>query len=111
MPDKKKLPRWLWPLGLAVAGLGTTAAVLMRGCWHTRMSWPIRHDDHYSYRVCTSCGVKRLFDHANFREYGPYGYDLEELIARARARHIKRIHQATVKAEKEVKREEKKRAS
>ena len=97
MSDGKKLPGWLWPLGLAVAGLGATAAMLFRGCRHTHMSWPIRHDGHYSYRVCTSCGIKRLFDHANFREYGAYGYDLDELIARTRAQNIKRIHLASAK--------------
>lgn len=111
MSDKKKFPRWLWPLGFAVGGLGATAAVLLRGCWHPRMSWPIRHDEQCSYRVCTSCGVKRLFDHVNFREYGPYGYDLDELIARTRARNIKRIHQATAKAGQADKQAEGKRAS
>ena len=95
MSGWKNVPRWLWPLGFAVAGLGTVTAALLRGCLHRRMCWPIRHDDHYSYLVCTDCGAKRLFDHAKFREYGPYGYDLEELIARDRARHIKHIHQAT----------------
>ena len=110
MSDKKKLHGWLWLLGLAVAGLGATAAALFRGCWHTRMCWPIRHDEHHSYRVCTSCGVKRLFDHENFREYGPYGYDLDELIARTRARNIKRIHQATAKTGQPAKKHEEKRA-
>ena len=107
MSDRKRLHRWLWPLGLAVAGLGATAAVLFRGCWHTHMSWPIRHDEDYSYRVCTSCGIKRLFDHANFREYGPYGYDLDALIVRSRARNIKRIHLATAKTGQAKDREEK----
>jgi len=113
LPDWKKVPRWLWPLGFAVAGLGTVAAVLLLGCWHRRIGWPVRHNEQYSYRVCTDCGAKRLFDHANFREYGPYGYDLEELIARDRARNIKRIHQATAAAQIEVERDEKqpKRAS
>jgi len=107
----KNVPRWLWPLGFAVAGLGTVAAVLLRGCWHRRMGWPIRHNDHYSYLVCTDCGAKRLFDHANFREYGSYGYDLEELIARDRARHIKRIHQATERKKIGQKKNEPRRAS
>ena len=111
--DWKKVPRWLWPLGFAVAGLGTVAAVLFRGCWHPRMSWPVRHNEEYSYRVCTDCGAKRLFDHANFREYGPYGYDLEDLIARDRARNIKRIHLAATTAETRTAQEKKepKRAS
>ena len=63
------------------------------------MGWPVRHNEQYSYRVCTDCGAKRLFDHANFREYGPCGYNLEELIARDRARNIKRIHQTAAAAE------------
>ncbi len=46
------------------------------------MSWPTRYDDHYSYRVCTDCGIKRLFDPKSFRGYGPYSYDVGELIAR-----------------------------
>ena len=30
-------------------------------------------------------GIKRLFDEKKFRGYGPYGYDLKELIAREQA--------------------------
>jgi hypothetical protein len=45
------------------------------------------------------------------RDNGPYGYDLEELIARARARHIKRIHQATEQKEVGQKKKEPRRAS
>ena len=88
-PDKKHR-KWLWPLGLAAAGVGAASTVLLRGCWHTSMSWPVRYDEHYSYRVCTGCGAKRLFDHEAFREFGPYGYDLDKLIARDRANRIKR---------------------
>jgi len=77
------------------------------------MGWPVRHNEQYSYRVCTDCGAKRLFDHANFREYGPYGYDLDELIARDRARNIKRIHRAAAATETVVEEDKKqpKRAS
>ncbi len=88
---KNRIPGWLWPLGIAAAGLGSVAAVLLRGCWHRHVTWPIRYDDHYSYIVCTDCGIKRLFDEKLFHEYGPYGYDIEELIAEERARHIQRI--------------------
>lgn len=95
MSRVKKYRKLLWPLGLAAAGVGTAGAILLRGCWHTNLSWPIKHDEHYSYRICTECGAKRLFDPEAFREYGPYGYDLDELIARERARHIKRLQKLT----------------
>lgn len=77
---------WSWPLSIAAAGVGAAAVVLLGGCWHRHMSWPTRYDDHHSYRVCTDCGIKRLFDPESFRSYGRYGYDLQELIARGRAR-------------------------
>jgi hypothetical protein len=64
--------------------------VLMRGCWHRHRSWPTRYDDQYCYRVCTDCGIKRLFDTESFRDYGPYSYDLHELIARDRAPCIRK---------------------
>lgn len=100
MAKKNKVPHWIFPLGIAAAGIGSVAAVVLRGCWHRNISWPIRHDEHYSYIVCTNCGVKRLFDEKLFREYGPYGYDIEELIAGDRARHIERIrrHEKKIKA-------------
>lgn len=53
--------------------------MVLRGCWHGKMSWPIRIQEH-SYQVCLSCGIKRLFDEKNFRAYGPYSYDLNRLI-------------------------------
>ena len=53
------------------------------------MSWPTRYDDQHSYRVCTNCGIQRLFDPHSFRSYGPYGYDLQEIIARERVRRKK----------------------
>ncbi len=52
----------------------------MRGCWHGKMSWPVRAQDH-SYQVCLGCGIKRLFNEKDFRSYGPYSYDLARLIA------------------------------
>jgi len=54
--------RWAWPLSIATAGLGTVPVALLRGCWHRHVGWPTRFDDQYSYRVCTDCGIKRLFD-------------------------------------------------
>lgn len=81
---------WAWPLGVALAGAGSAAAYLLRGCWHTHMSWPTSVDDEFSYQVCTSCGIKRLFDSGSFHGYGPYGYDLHDLIARERAARLRR---------------------
>ena len=82
---EKKKSRRLWPLGLLATGLAGTAVMLLRGCWHSKMSWPIRIQEH-SYQVCVGCGIKRLFDEKNFRAYGPYSYDLNRLIAWERAR-------------------------
>jgi hypothetical protein len=78
--DKKK-SGWLWPLGVVATGLGAAGVVIFRGCWHRKMSWPVRFEDH-SYQVCLGCGIKRLFDEQSFRAYGPYSYDLHHLIAR-----------------------------
>ncbi len=86
---KKISKRWLWPLGVGAAALGGAAAFLLRGCWHTRMSWPIREGD-CAYQVCLGCGIKRLFDEKAFRAYGPFGYDLHELLARERAMRIRK---------------------
>ena len=44
------------------------------------MSWPVRAQG-FAYQVCLSCGVKRLFDEQNFRPYGPFRYELNDLIA------------------------------
>lgn len=51
-----------------------------------------------SYRVCTDCGIQRLFDPKSFRGYGPYSYDLRELIARDRARRMRQQKVASVKS-------------
>ena len=66
-------------------GLAGAGVFLLRGCWHTKMSWPIRAQQH-SYQVCVTCGIKRLFDEKAFRGYGPYRYDLNRLIAWNQAR-------------------------
>ncbi len=58
----------------------TALAVLLRGCRHSKMGWPIRLDG-YTYRVCLGCGIKRLFDEGALACYGGYGYDLEQLAA------------------------------
>jgi hypothetical protein len=72
--------RWTWPFGLLATGLAGAGVVLLRGCWHRKMSWPIRVQDH-SYQVCPGCGIKRLFDEQAFCAYGPYNYDLSGLLA------------------------------
>jgi hypothetical protein len=78
--EKSRKSRWLWPAGVVATGLAGAALVLLRGCWHRKMSWPVRAQGH-AYQVCLNCGVKRLFDEKNFRSYGPFRYDLNELIA------------------------------
>ena len=80
---KKRWLRWAWP-GLLAAGAGGAAMFLLRGCWHSKMGWPMREGEH-SYQVCLGCGIKRLFDKKKFRGCGPYGYDGNKLIAREQA--------------------------
>jgi len=77
---KSKMPGWLWPVGVATTSLAGLALLVVRGCWHRRMSWPVRMQNH-SYQVCLGCGVKRLFDEKKFCAYGPFRYDLNQLIA------------------------------
>lgn len=84
MVEEKKKSRW-WRLGLLATGLAGAGLVVLRGCWHSKMSWPVRAQE-YSYQVCLSCGIKRLFDEEAFRAYGPYSYDLGRLIAWDEAR-------------------------
>lgn len=86
--NKRRGSRWAWPLGLLAAGAGSAAVFLLRGCRHTRMSWPIREGDH-AYQVCLECGIKRLFAENTFHSYGPYGYDVKELIARERVARMR----------------------
>jgi hypothetical protein len=74
-------------MGLVATGLAG-AAVVLRGCWHRRMSWPVRSHG-FAYQVCLSCGIKRLFDEEAFRGYGSYSYDLQRLIALDRAKRMK----------------------
>ena len=66
-------------------GLAGAAVMVFRGCWHGKMSWPVRSHE-YSYQVCMGCGIKRLFDEKAFRAYGPFSYDLNRLIEWERAR-------------------------
>jgi hypothetical protein len=83
-PEKPRRS-WLWPVGAVAAGVTGAALVLVRGCWHRKMSWPLRIEG-CSYQVCLGCGVKRLFDEQTFRSYGPFSYDLEKLLAWERKR-------------------------
>ena len=78
MADEKK-SRWKIPLGLVATGVAGAAVLVLRGCWHRKMSWPVRAQNH-TYQVCLGCGIKRLFDEKSFRAYGPYSYDLTRLI-------------------------------
>jgi len=78
-PEKPRKSSWLWP-GMLATGFAGVALLLLRGCWHRRMSWPVRMQG-YAYQVCLGCGAKRLFDEQAFRSYGPFSYDLNELIA------------------------------
>src|ERR1043166_2124150 len=86
--DKKS--RWKVPLGLMATGVAGAAVLVLRGCWHRKMSWPVRYQDH-SYQVCLGCGIKRLFDERAFRAYGPYSYDLNRLVSQDAARRGKRV--------------------
>ena len=76
----RRMSGWLWPIGLAATSLAGVAVLAFRGCWHRRMSWPVRMEN-CSYQVCLGCGVKRLFDEKRFCAYGPFRYDLNQLIA------------------------------
>ena len=70
-------------MGLLATGMAG-AAVVLRGCWHSKMSWPVR-----------SQGVaKRLFDEDAFTGYGPYSYDVQRLLAYDQARRLKNQPQA-----------------
>jgi hypothetical protein len=76
---KLKRFSWWWP-GVVVTSLAGAALSAFRGCWHGKMSWPLRVQG-YCYQVCLSCGAMRLFDEKTFNAYGPFRYDLNELIA------------------------------
>jgi hypothetical protein len=82
-PQKSEPARksnWRWAAEVVASGLVGAVGVAFRGCWHGRMSWPVGVQG-YSYQVCLNCGAKRLFDEENFSAYGPFRYDLSELIA------------------------------
>jgi hypothetical protein len=86
-PEKLKKAYWWWR-GVVASSMASAAVVAFRGCWHSKMSWPISVQG-YSYQVCLSCGAKRLFDEGTFTAYGPFRYDLNELIAREQSTESK----------------------
>lgn len=45
-----------------------------------------------------SRAIKRLFDPESFRGYGPHSYDLHQLIARDRARRMRKQKAASLKS-------------
>ncbi len=80
LPEKGRKSSWLLAIGvMPTSGVAGVLLLALRGCWHRRMSWPVRSQGH-SYQVCLGCGVKRLFDEKRFCSYGPFRYDLNELI-------------------------------
>jgi hypothetical protein len=85
--EKSRKSKWLWPAGVVATGLAGAALLVFRGCWHRKMSWPVRAQGH-AYQVCLGCGAKRLFDEKNFRSYGPFRYDLNELIVWQRLQRL-----------------------
>jgi len=81
-PEKSERPKkvnWWWAAEVLASALAGAVGVAFRGCLHGRLSWPVAVRG-YSYRVCLSCGAKRLFDEKTFTGYGPYRYDLNESI-------------------------------
>jgi hypothetical protein len=82
--EKSKRHGWFWLVGVMATGLAGVVVVALRGCWHRKMSWPVRMQG-CAYQVCLGCGAKRLFDEERFRSYGPYRYHLNELIAWSKA--------------------------
>lgn len=78
--EKPKKTNWWWPAEVVASSLAGAVEVAFRGCWHSRMSWPVAVPG-YSYQVCLGCGAKRLFDENTFSAYGPFRYDLNALIA------------------------------
>jgi len=91
LAQKSLRPRkfsWWWP-GVVASGLAGVAVAAFKGCWHGKMGWPIGIDGH-SYQVCLNCGAMRLFDENKFSAYGPFRYDLRELVAWERSRQARR---------------------
>jgi hypothetical protein len=78
--EKPRKSSWWWPAGVVASGLAGAAAVAaFRGCWHSKMSWPVGVQG-CSYQVCLRCGAMRLFDEKTFSAYGPFRNDLNQLL-------------------------------
>jgi hypothetical protein len=104
----------MFPASIALAGIGSAATLLLRGCHHS-WSWPMRvraedvkhtGDETYSYQVCTKCGIRRLYDEKLLHHYGSAGYDLHDLIAQDRAAHIRWLQKQERKHEKQERKHE-----
>ncbi len=86
-PEKPRKSGWWWPAGVLASSMaGAAALVAFRGCWHSKMSWPVGVQG-CSYQVCLSCGAMRLFDEKTFSAYGPFRNDLDQLLAWQKSAH------------------------
>jgi hypothetical protein len=61
--------------------LKAAQTLIFGGCLHRKMGWPIWLGGQ-SYRVCLDCGIKRLFNETTLRGYGPYSYQIHDLLGR-----------------------------
>jgi hypothetical protein len=76
-PEKLKKPfRW-WP-GVVATGWGRRNGHPRLLARQNELAGAVQG---YSYRVCLKCGAMQLFDEKAFRAYGPFRYDLNQLIA------------------------------
>jgi hypothetical protein len=57
--------------------LGTRIGLLGKlfGCWHKDLSRPFT-DIRGSYRACTDCGARKVFDTRSFKTLGTFYYPL-----------------------------------
>ncbi len=55
-------------LGTKIGLLGT-----LFGCWHKDLSRPFTNKK-VSYRVCTDCGARKVFDTESFKTLGTFYY-------------------------------------
>ena len=62
-------------------------ALVFGGCRHKKLGWPIWLGG-YAYRVCLDCGIKRLFDEETLRGYGPYSYQIQDLLGREGSKEL-----------------------
>lgn len=93
-PEKVRKTSWWWPAEAVANSLAEAVVVAFRGCWHSHMSWPVAVKG-YSYQVCLNCGAKRLFDEKTFSAYGPFRYDLNELVVPEKSASLPLSHGPT----------------